>query len=133
MKSAVSSKTLSKLDQSIEEHLSGRSADYNGRGQTTWFAGYVSLSSFPVPYHFPIPSTSLVSLLDMSIFSGVSPHLSLKVAPNRQNCRKSSVSECIFDYMALQFIYSTKTHSSRVLFFLFTKFPTARKDFSFAS
>ena len=39
-----SSKTITKLDQSkIEEHLSGRSGDYNGLGQITWFAGYVGI------------------------------------------------------------------------------------------
>ena len=36
----TSLKLLDHLDQAkIEEHLSGRGADYNGRGQVTWFAG----------------------------------------------------------------------------------------------
>ena len=39
--------------------------------------------------------------------------------PSRQNCRKSSAEECIFDYMELHIECRSKTHFSSVLFYRF--------------
>ena len=53
---------LSKLNQSkIEKHPSGRSVDYNGRGQNTWFAGFIGKCISYKMYLLPLPRGNLES------------------------------------------------------------------------